>query len=166
MEQHGGGAGRGVSRTGRRGRRGTGRDDGGALAWILGGVAGLVVVLVAVFVLFGELAQFGADEPVDVDEVREGSLTVEQYEAVDLGAQKEELLTELRPAMPVDTRVIDRFEGREPETIAAECVYYERSGGRAGEQFRFCFDEDVLVDKAVLLAGDPGVDSPVVEEEG
>lgn len=140
------------------------RDGGSALAVVLGGVVALAAVGLLVFVLFAQLAQETADEVV-VEDVREGSLTMEAYDNVELGAQKEEVLSELRPALPVDTRIVDRYESRSPATVAAECVYYERSGGRAGESFRFCFDEDVLVDKTVVLAGDPGADSAVVEEE-
>ncbi len=53
---------------------------------------------------------------------------------------------------------------RGTETVDAECVYYDRADGRAGQQYRFCFDEDLLVDKTVLLAGYPGEGSAVVEE--
>lgn len=139
------------------------RDGGSALLVALVGVVTLAAVGVLVFVLFAQLAQETADE-VAVEEVQEGALTMEVYEEVELGADKDEVLSDLRPALPVDTRVLDRYESRSPATVAAECVYYERSGGRAGESFRFCFDEDVLVDKTVVLAGDPGADSAVVEE--
>lgn len=141
------------------------RDRGAGLAWVLGGVAAVAVVVLGVFLIFSQLAQETTDE-VAVQEVREGSLEIEAFDAVEVGTPKEEVLTSLRPVLPVDTEVVDRYEGRSPETVAAECVYYERYGGRAGESFRFCFDEDVLVDKTVLLAGDPGADSAIVDEEG
>lgn len=118
-----------------------------------------------VFLVFSQLAQESTDD-IAVQEVHEGSLEIEAFNAVDLGTPREEVLTSLRPVLPVDTRIVDRYEGRAPETVAAECVYYERYGGRAGESFRFCFDEDVLVDKTVLLAGDPGADSAIVDEQG
>jgi hypothetical protein len=138
------------------------RDDGRALPWVLGAVGAVVAVLVVVFLLFGQLAQLGSDD-VAVQEIREGSLTADAYEAVQLGAVKEDVLLELRPVLPVDTRVVDRYEQREPATVAGECVYYERYGGRTGELFRFCFEQDVPVDKTVLLAGDPGPGSAVVD---
>jgi hypothetical protein len=138
-------------------------DTGAALPRLVGVIVAVLAVPLVVFLVFTQLAQLTVDD-VAVAEVREGSITTEVYEAVDLGTPKEEVLTALRPALPVDTRAVEEFEGRLPETVAAECVYYERSGGRAGETFRFCFNEDVLVDKTLLLAGDPGADSPLVEE--
>lgn len=131
---------------------------------MVGGVAALAAVVLGVFLVFTQLAQETTEE-VAVQEVREGSLEVEAFDAVEIGTPKEEVSTSLRPVLPVDSRIVDRYEGRSPGTVAAECVYYERYGGRAGESFRFCFDEDVLVDKTVLLAGDPGADSAVVDEE-
>ena len=83
----------------------------------------------------------------------------------ELGTSKEDVLSALRPVLPVDTRVVDRFERRAPETVSAECVYYDRADGRAGQQFRFCFVDDVLVDKTLLLAGDPGEGSAVVQDD-
>lgn len=138
-------------------------DAGAALAWVLVAAAALAAVALVVFLVFSQLAQETSDD-VAVPEVREGSLEIEDYEAVELGTPKDEVLSALRPALPVDTRIVDRYEGRSPENVAAECVYYERYGGRAGESFRFCFDEDVLADKSVLLAGDPGADSEIVDE--
>ena len=129
------------------------------------GVAGaVVVVLVAAFLFLGNVLADVGDEPVRVEEVREGRLSEAAYADVELGAVKEDVLTALRPVLPVDTRVLERYELREPETVAAECVYYDRADGRAGQQFRFCFAEDVLVEKTVILAGDPGEGSAVVEE--
>lgn len=145
-------------------RAASSRDGGWALPWVLGAVAAGAAVLVVVFLLFTQLAQLGADDDLAVQDVREGSLTAEAYEAVELGARKEDALSQLRPVLPVTTRIVDRYEAREPAAVAAECVYFERYGGRAGEQFRFCFDEDVLVDKTLLLAGDPGPGSAVINE--
>ena len=122
------------------------------------------MVLVAAFLLFGNVLADAGDEPVPVQEVREGRLSQDVYADVELGAKKEDVLTALRPVLPADTRVVDRYELRDSRTVAAECVYYDRQDGRAGQQFRFCFAEDVLVDKTVILAGDPGEGSAVVED--
>ena len=139
--------------------------DAGAVAVRLLGVAGaVVVVLVAAFLFLGNVLADVGDEPVPVEEVREGRLSEAAYADVELGAVKEDVLTALRPVLPVETRVLERYELREPETVAAECVYYDRADGRAGQQFRFCFAEDVLVEKTVILAGDPGEGSAVVED--
>jgi hypothetical protein len=101
-----------------------------------------------------------------VQEVREGRLTDAAYADVELGARKDAVLTALRPVLPVGTRVIDRYQRAATERVAAECVYFDRADGRAGQQYRFCFVEDVLVDKTVLLAGDPGEGSAVVQVVG
>ena len=146
-----------------RSRRAAG-DAGAMAARLLGVAAAVVVVLVAALLFLGNVLADVGDEAVPVEEVREGRLSEAAYSDVELGATKEDVLTALRPVLPVDTRVVDRYELREPEVVAAECVYYDRADGRAGQQFRFCFAEDVLVEKTVVLAGDPGEGSAVVED--
>ena len=141
-------------------------DAGAAAARLLGLGGAVVVSLVALFLLLGNVLADAGDEPVPVQEVREGRVPQAAYAAVELGATKEDVLTALRPALPVDTRVLERSELREPEPVTAECVYFDRADGRAGQQFRFCFAEDVLVEKTVVLAGDPGEGSAVVEDGG
>jgi len=127
-------------------------------------VGAVVAALLVVFLLFGNvLADLGDEEPVAVQQEREGRLSQAAYESVELGRTKEDVLAELRPVLPVGSRVLDRHEGRDPETVAGECVYFDRGDGRAGQQFRFCFADDVLVEKTVVLAGDPGEGSAVVE---
>ncbi len=61
-----------------------------------------------------------------MQEVREGRLSEAAYADVEMGATKEDVLTALRPVLPVDTRVVDRYELRDPQTVAAECVYFDR----------------------------------------
>lgn len=139
--------------------------DAGATAVRLLAVAGAVAVaLVATFLFLGNVLADVGEGPVPVQQVREGRLSEAAYADVELGATKEDVLTAFRPVLPVDTRVLERYELREPETVSAECVYYDRADGRAGQQFRFCFAEDVLVEKTVILAGDPGEGSAVVED--
>jgi hypothetical protein len=143
------------------------KGEAGAVAARLLGAAGAVVVFVlAAFLFLGNVLADAGDEPVPVQEVREGRLSAAAYADVELGATKEDVLTALRPVLPVDTRVVERYELRDPETVAAECLFFDREDGRAGQQFRFCFHEDLLVDKTVILAGDPGEGSAVVEDEG
>ena len=125
-------------------------------------IAATVAVLAVAGLLFLGNVLADDDEPVVLDE-REGRLSAEAYSAVELGATKDDVLTALRPVLPTGTRVLDRYEEREPETVAAECVYYDREDGRAGQQYRFCFVEDVLVGKTLVLAGDPGEGSAVVD---
>jgi hypothetical protein len=139
-------------------------DAGAAAARLLGAAGAVVIFVLAAFLFFGNVLADAGDEPVPVREVREGRLSEAAYAAVELGATKEDVLTALRPVLPVDTRVVERYELRDPETVAAECVYFDREDGRAGQQFRFCFAEDLLVDKTVILAGDPGEGSAVVED--
>lgn len=141
-----------------------GRGDGrSVLPRLIAVAAGVVVLVVAAFLFFGNV--LAEEEPVVLEE-REGRLSADAFAAVELGETKEDVLTALRPVLPVDTRVVDRYQDREPETVAAECVYYDRQDGRAGQQYRFCFVEDVLVGKTLVLAGDPGEGSAVVEEDG
>ena len=143
------------------------RDESGAVAArLLGAAAAVVVLALAAFLLLGNVLADAGDEPPPVQEVREGRLSHQAYADVEVGATKEDVLTALRPVLPVDTRVVERYEQREPETVAAECVYFDRADGRAGQQYRFCFVEDVLAEKTVVLAGDPGEGSAVVEDGG
>ena len=122
------------------------------------------MLVLATFLLFGNVLADAGDDPLPVQELREGRLSEQVYAAVEVGMTKEDVLAALRPVVPVDTRVVERHELRDPETVAAECVYYDREDGRAGQQFRLCFAEDVLIGKTVILAGDPGEGSAVVEE--
>ncbi len=140
-------------------------DQGGAAALVLGAAATVVIVVLAAFLFMGNFLAGLGEEPVQAREVDEGRLSDTAYASVDLGTAKEAVLTSLRPVLPVYSRAIDRYQLREPETVAAECVYYDRADGRAGQQFRFCFAEDVLIDKTVLLSGDPGEGSAVIEED-
>ena len=140
------------------------QEAGAAAARLLGAAGAVVASVLAVFLVLGNVLADAGDEPVPAQEVREGRLPQEAYQAVELGATKEDVLTALRPVLPVDTRVLERYEVGAPETVAAECAYFDRADGRAGQQFRFCFAEDVLVGKTVVLAGDPGEGSAVVED--
>jgi hypothetical protein len=78
-------------------------------------------------------------------------VSAEAYDSVRLQAPKEEVLAALMPAQPVDLRVLDRYEQRSPETLSASCVYLDSEGVRVGALHRFCFPEDVLVGKTVVL---------------
>lgn len=118
-----------------------------------------------VFLLLGNVLADAGDESA-VREVREGRLSQQAYAGVDIGQDKEAVLTALRPVLPVAARTVEDYEARDPETVAAECIYYDREDGRAGQQYRLCFVDDVLVDKTLLLAGDPGEGSAVVEGAG
>lgn len=121
-----------------------------AVAAVVGGL-----VLLGAFFLLAQLADETQDVPVATPAVEE-QLSEAAFAAVPLGAEKEEALQALLPVQPVDSRLVDRYEAREPETVESECVYYEREDGAADERYRFCFAEDVLVDKTVVLPDEPG----------
>ncbi len=69
------------------------------------------------------------------------------------------MLGDLRPALPVEGRVLDRYEERSPETVASSCAYYDGEDLAAEEMYRFCFVEDELVDKTVVFP-DADADAP------
>lgn len=122
-----------------------------------GAAAALLAVLVAVALAVGVGAFLGLGGSVDATQdtplpaLRDQVVPVSAaaFAGVALGAPKEKVLAQLRPAQPVTTRVIDEFEQRSPETVAAECIYYEKEQATSGELFRFCFVRDELVDKTV-----------------
>jgi hypothetical protein len=129
-----------------------GREGGGSAPLVLGVAAGAVVAVAVAFFGIGALIDSGADGGVTgVGDVRTGKLSAERYAAVEPGTPKEEVLASLRPLQPVDVQILDRYESRSPETVATSCVYFDSEGVRPGAQYRFCFDEDVLVDKTVVL---------------
>lgn len=113
-------------------------------------------VLLGAFFLLAQLADETQEVPVAAVTVEE-QLSEAAFAEVPLGAEKEQALQALLPVQPADTQVVDRFQGRSPETVAAECVFYERADGAADERYRFCFAEDVLIDKTVVLPDEPGV---------
>lgn len=134
------------------------RDDGGGTALTLLGVAAAaVVLLVAVFLGIGQLVNDDdADVPVTASqEVQQGELTEQAFEDVELGVTKEDLQASLRPVQPVDAAVLDRYDLRAPETVSASCVYYEGQDLPNEALYRFCFEDDVLVDKTFVLQTEP-----------
>lgn len=122
---------------------------------MLAAITAAVVLVVVAFVGIGALADAGSetDAPTAGD-VRVEQVSAEAFESVPLQTPKEEVLAALRPAEPVDLRVLDRYEQRSPETASASCVYFDSEGVRVGALYRFCFREDVLVDKTVVLPKD------------
>lgn len=128
-------------------------------AWklIAAAVVSVAVLGLAAFLLLGSLLSEAAeDTATPVTDVDEGKVPQEVYDDVAVGVDKEELLALLRPARPVDTRVLARYQERSPETVGSSCVYYEAAAGLADDLFRFCFIADELVDKTVILPDDPG----------
>lgn len=115
-------------------------------------VATLLVGLVLVFVAAEVLSD---DEPV-AEDVREQA-TEQAYQSVETGMTKEEIQQALLPARPIDVKVLAEYQLREPETPSASCSYYESEGGTADDLYRFCFVDDRLVDKTVVLPESDGV---------
>lgn len=107
--------------------------------------------LLALLFVGNGLNESADDTAVDVTDVEEGKVPQEVYDDVEPGAEKEELLARLRPALPVDTRVLARYQARSPETVGSSCVYHEAAGGLADDLYRFCFVDDQLVDKNVIV---------------
>lgn len=129
-----------------------------AAGWL---VAGLVLVpalvALAAFLLLGNVLEETAEPVAPVtDDVEEGQVSSELFDDAELGSTKERVTQLLLPARPVDTRVLAEYQQREPETPASSCVYYEAEPGVADALFRFCFVEDELVDKTVILPDDSG----------
>ena len=119
-------------------------------------VAALVVVGLLVFLLLGNVLNDTVDqEAPEATDVAEGAVSEQDFRDVRLGADKEEVLAALRPAQPVDAQVLDRYQERSPETAQSSCVHYESEGGAADALYRFCFVEDELVAKDLLLPDDP-----------
>lgn len=139
-------------------------DDGAA------GGGGLVVaacgvVALAGFVTLGSAVAMGTEErdPApsaegQVTDVPEGKVPERAYRSVSLGARKNAVTKQLLPARPVDSRVLDRYERRAPETVATSCVYYESEAPPADDLYRFCFEQDRLVEKTFVLPED---DQPI-----
>lgn len=126
-----------------------------SLVPLLVAVAAAIAVVVVAFVAVGALISAGSEADAGaVTDVPTQQVSAEAYERVDLKTPKEDVLRALQPAEPVDVRILDRYEQRSPETVASSCVYFDSEGVRVGALYRFCFDEDVLVDKTVVLPKD------------
>ena len=128
------------------------------LPWkaLLATAAGVAVVLLVLGGVASLLASAGDGETRVVGDVRDGRVSADVYDRIELQTPKQQVLEALRPAEPVDMRVLDRYDLRSPATVATSCVYYDAEGVRAGALYRFCFDGDVLVDKTVVLPKDAG----------
>lgn len=135
----------------------TEEKSGAGWKFVVAVLAGLAGVGLAAFLLLDNIFEGTADDPaVPVTDVDEGEVPQDVYDDIDVGARKEDLLDRLRPALPVDTRVLERYQQRSPETVGSSCVYYEAAGGLADELYRFCFVDDELVDKTVILPDEQG----------
>lgn len=128
-------------------------DESGSVALkVVGVIVAVFLVFALIFIAIGNFAEETLpDEAQSVTDVREGAITPETFEAVEIGADKEDLLADLRPALPVEGRVLDRYQERSPQTVASSCVYYDGTNLPTEEMYRFCFEEDVLVDKTVVF---------------
>jgi len=133
-------------------------DHGGTTLIVLGIAAAVMVVLVAGFLGIGQLVNGdGREAPVAISD--QGQLTEQSFEDVELGVTKEDLQASLRPVLAVDGAILDRYDLRSPETASASCVYYEGRDLPNEALYRFCFEDDVLVDKTFVLQTEPGIGS-------
>jgi hypothetical protein len=142
------------------------RHDRGAMPKpvlaVVGVLAGVVLLAVLVFVGFGALVEEGTDDDVQaavqeaVDEGGPVEVSEEAYARIERGMSKEQVQALLRPARPVDAAELDEYRLREPETVAAECVYYAGPSTR-DILYRFCFEEDRLFDKTFVLPDRDGI---------
>ena len=119
------------------------------------GVAlGVVALGLVAFLAMGNLLAASTDDEQRVTDVAELAVPEDVYREITLGIDKEALTERLLPARPVDTRVLERYQSRSPETVASSCVYYEADSRNADSLYRFCFEDDRLVDKTVVLPDD------------
>ncbi len=128
-------------------------------AWkvVVGALVLVSALVVGVLVAVGTLLDETIEVPVEqeVTDVAEGEVPLETYATVDLGTPKEEVLDLLLPAIPVDAVVLERYDLRSPETPAASCIYFDTVPELADQLYRFCFVEDLLVEKTVVLTDAP-----------
>lgn len=144
----------------------------GDTGWkIVGVVAAIGVALTVLLVGFGELIDSAQeDPPLDQavtdplgEEGSSGAISEQAFEAVELGVTKEDLQTQLRPVLTLDARILDRFDLRSPETVSASCLYYEGEDLPQEALYRFCFDQDELVDKTFVFTEEAGTDLEPVD---
>jgi hypothetical protein len=132
-----------------------------SLLALVGLAAAAALLLVVALLGIGALVDAGSEESSEpltepAADVRLEKVSAQTYESVPLDATKEDVLAALRPAEPVDVSVLDRYDTRSPETLASSCVYFDSEGIRVGALYRFCFSNEVLVDKTVILPRDEG----------
>jgi hypothetical protein len=130
------------------------RDTGAAGKMVAIVVGGVLLVALVVALAVGNLLNSGDDDVLPQDEVTdvtEGALPPEVYRGITVGIDKEALTERVLPVRPVDSAVLDRYQTRSPEGIESSCVYYKAQGGDPDDLFRFCFEDDRLVDKSVVV---------------
>jgi hypothetical protein len=108
----------------------------------------LVVALVAFLLLSGVLER---DAPSAQDEQGRG-IPAAAYQDVVLGVDREALTQRLRPEEPLDPRAVGRDPAETPR--GDSCLYYVALGD-AEDLYRFCFEDDRLVDKSVVVRDAP-----------
>lgn len=84
-----------------------------------------------------------------------GQLTGAAYSVITLGIDEEALTERLSPARPVQVDAEGDAPGVTSEPFDGSCLFYEAAGRPAGDLYRFCFEDDRLVDKDVLSPDDP-----------
>ncbi len=125
-------------------------------AWtvVVGALVLISALVLGVVVAMGALLDETTEDVVveqEVTDVVEGEVPPETYASAELGTPKEEVLNLLLPAVPVNALALERYDLRSPETPAASCVYFDTVLELADQLYRFCFIEDLLVGKTVVL---------------
>jgi hypothetical protein len=108
----------------------------------------LVVALVAFLLLSGVLER----DPPSAQDAEGRGIPAATYQDVVLGVDEEALTERLRPEEPLDPRAV----GRDPrETPRGDSCLYYAARGDARDLYRFCFEDDRLVDKSVVVRDEP-----------
>lgn len=135
-------------------------DRGDTGLKIVGVVAAIGIGLVVLLVGYGEVLDAAQDDPPLDQAVTapvqdggpQGELSEQAFQAVETGISKEDLQAQLRPVLALDARILDRYDLRSPETVSATCIYYAGEDLPQEALYRFCFDEDELVDKTFVFS--------------
>ena len=110
------------------------------------------IVLVAALVGFLLLTGILERDPPSPQDVQGRGVPAATYQDVVLGVDEEALTERLRPEEPLDPRAVGRDPAEAPR--GDSCLYYAARGD-AQDLYRFCFEDDRLVDKAVVVRDEP-----------
>lgn len=91
-------------------------------------------------------------DPSSAQDVQGFGIPAAAYQEVVLGIDEEALTERLRPEEPLDPGAVGRDSAETPR--GDSCLFYAALGD-AENLYRFCFEDDRLVDKSVVVRDTP-----------
>jgi hypothetical protein len=111
----------------------------------LGVVVAVIVLAVGCTALIGGAANEVAKE-LDAEQ-KAHAISASTFDAIRLGATKQQVLAAAAPATPADAQEFQQEGVLDSSQIDSSCIYFNRDGGSFGDIYQFCFTGNRLESK-------------------